>query len=101
MDTRIELEKTMKNIFMILFVVTLLVVASLGQQTAPLQADVNWLDAPTPDGSPTLRETSDWLGKTLSLYGGFHDVNGGSTSTWGKMTDNVSAGMIVSAHIDG
>jgi hypothetical protein len=30
----------------------------------------DWLNAPTPDGSPTLKETSDWLAKTLQDYGG-------------------------------
>lgn len=30
----------------------------------------DWLDAPTPDGSPTLKETSDWLAKTLNTYAG-------------------------------
>ncbi len=80
----------MKNILMILFVVTLFAVASLGQQTAPQHADVNWLDAPTPDSSPTLRETSDWLGKTLPLYGG--------GSTWnGSLLD---ANRVLSASID-
>jgi hypothetical protein len=31
---------------------------------------VDWLNAPTPDGSPTLKQTSDWLAKTLQAYGG-------------------------------
>jgi hypothetical protein len=52
--------------------------------------EVNWLDAPTPDGSPTLRETSDWLGKTLSLYG--------SGQSWSGFLDH--ADQVTSASID-
>jgi hypothetical protein len=64
------MEKTMKKILMALTIAALLLLAASGQQTAS-QEQVNWLDAPTPDGSPTLRETSDYLAKTMQEYGGY------------------------------
>lgn len=67
------MEKMMKKILMTLMTLTisaLLSLAASGQQTAS-QEQVNWLDAPTPDGSPTLRETSDYLAKTMQEYGGY------------------------------
>ncbi len=65
--------------------------------------EVNWLDAPTPDGSPTLRETSDWLAKTLTVYGVSRGPNDTvSEGTWGKVTVRVNGtSRIVGAHIDG
>lgn len=47
----------------------------------------DWLNAPTPDGSPTLGETRDWLAKVLVEYSG----HGGPTDfewTTGASIDN-------------
>ena len=41
------------------------------------QDGTDWLNAPTPDGSPTLKETRDWLKRVLEGYGGY-DYNGAS-----------------------
>lgn len=60
----------MKKILITLMTAILLPAVAFGQQTAS-QEQVNWLDAPTPDGSPTLRETSDYLAKTMQEYGGY------------------------------
>jgi hypothetical protein len=39
---------------------------------APQQTDgTDWLNAPTPDGSPTLKQTSDWLAMTFADYGSY------------------------------
>jgi hypothetical protein len=40
------------------------------KKQAPQPDSTDWLNAPTPDGSPTLKETSDWLARTLADYGG-------------------------------
>jgi hypothetical protein len=48
----------------------------------------DWLNAPTPDGSPTLKETSDWLASTLGEYGG------------NKFPDLGPVTVIADAHID-
>ena len=45
-------------------------IAGKKKDSPPPQDGTDWLNAPTPDGSPTLRATSDWLGKTLEAYGG-------------------------------
>lgn len=70
----------MKKILIILMMAILLPAAAFGQQTAS-QEQVNWLDAPTPDGSPTLRETSDYLAKTLQEYGGYSGLGIDNTCT--------------------
>jgi hypothetical protein len=71
----------MKKILIILTMAILLpAVAFAGQpqdsKQKPPQDTTDWLNAPTPDGSPTLKETSDWLAKTLEEYGGFDNVSG-------------------------
>jgi hypothetical protein len=82
----------MKRILITLVAVLLQGVAPC-QQTASQQADTNWLDAPTPDGSPTLRETSNWLDKTLRLYG--------SHSTWrGGLNPLQDSEQVISVSID-
>jgi hypothetical protein len=87
-------EKTMKKILTILTIAILLPASAfagkkkdsqrnqdLQQSNDPQQWQVpddtpqspdgtDWLNAPTPDGSPTLKETSDWLAKVLDEYGG-------------------------------
>lgn len=50
--------------------------SATAQRASAAQQEVDWLDAPTPDGSPTLRETSDWLAKTLIAYGGDDPADG-------------------------
>lgn len=42
------------------------------ESTQQQQDGTDWLNAPTPDGSPTLKETSDWLARTLQDYGGYY-----------------------------
>ena len=63
----------MKKTGMILALAILLPLSAFaGKKKQPPQPDTDWLNAPTPDGSPTLKETSDWLAKTLQDYGGYH-----------------------------
>ena len=55
----------------ILTLAILLPLSALAGKKKQQQSDgTDWLNAPTPDGSPTLKETSDWLAKTLADYGG-------------------------------
>jgi hypothetical protein len=64
-------EKMMKRILAILAIAILLPVAALAaKKKDQAQTGTDWLNAPTPDGSPTLKETSDWLAKTMEAYGG-------------------------------
>jgi len=37
----------------------------------PPQDNTDWLNAPTPDGSPTLKQTSDWLASVIGDYGNY------------------------------
>lgn len=73
------------------------------QRASAAQQEVDWLDAPTPDGSPTLRETSDWLAKTLTLYGGSNGFEDGVTgSMWSaKVTRSIKGALLIAdARID-
>jgi len=64
----------MKKSVIVLVVAILLPLAAFAdkkKQPPPGSTDItDWLNAPTPDGSPTLKQTSDWLAKTLQDYGG-------------------------------
>jgi hypothetical protein len=71
-----EVGTAMKKTLQILLVTILLPGAAFAGKKKDQNA-TNWLDAPTPDGSPTLRETSDWLAKTLKDYAGAPEANGG------------------------
>jgi hypothetical protein len=70
-----------KKILTIFATAIVLIVSALGQtkqdSSAKPQDTTDWLNAPTPDGSPTLRETSDWLDKTFRLYGDSQIWGGG------------------------
>jgi hypothetical protein len=51
----------------------------------PPQAGTDWLNAPTPDGSPTLKETSDWLAQNFPAYAGIdisRDDPGDEATHW-------------------
>jgi hypothetical protein len=65
----------MKRILPILAIAMFLPVVAFAAKKKG-QNSTDWLDAPTPDGSPTLRETSDWLAKTLKGYAGAPEDNG-------------------------
>jgi hypothetical protein len=54
----------------IVLVVAILLPLSALSGKKKRQDSTDWLNAPTPDGSPTLKQTSDWLAKTLQDYGG-------------------------------
>jgi hypothetical protein len=58
---------TMKKSLTVLAIVILLALSAFAGKK---KDSTDWLNAPTPDGSPTLKETSDWLAKTLQDYGG-------------------------------
>ena len=63
----------MKKILAILMIGALLPASAFAgkkKQDSTPQDATDWLNAPTPDGSPTLKETSDWLAQTLAGYGG-------------------------------
>lgn len=62
----------MKTILTIFTIALLLPAAAFAgkKKSASAQDNTDWLNAPTPDGSPTLKETSDWLARTLADYGG-------------------------------
>jgi hypothetical protein len=67
------MEKTMKRILITLAIAILLPVSAFSakkKDSSPPPDATDWLNAPTPDGSPTLKETSDWLAKTWEAYGG-------------------------------
>ncbi len=83
----------MKKILIMLAATLLQGVALCQQIAASRPSDINWLDAPTPDGSPTLRETSNWLDKTLRLYGSY--------STWrGGLNPLQDSSQVISVSID-
>lgn len=61
----------MKKILVVVAIAVLLPCAALAAKKKDQpQNGTDWLNAPTPDGSPTLKETSDWLAKTMEAYGG-------------------------------
>lgn len=60
----------MKKNILVLLAAILLPLSAFGAKKKQPQDSTDWLNAPTPDGSPTLKETSDWLAKTLAGYGG-------------------------------
>src|ERR1700744_682859 len=66
------MEKRMKKTLITLTIAFLLPVAAFAshKKNASPQDSIDWLNAPTPDGSPTLKETSDWLAGILADYGG-------------------------------
>jgi hypothetical protein len=79
-------DNAMKKTLLILAVAMLLPIAAFAgkKKDSPPPDTTDWLNAPTPDGSPTLRATSDWLAQTLQAYGGgehnfeitsYHDVH--------------------------
>ncbi len=73
----------MKNNLLIFAVAILLPVAAFAghKKDSPQPQDTtDWLNAPTPDGSPTLKETSDWLGKTLVGY--FRGTSDGTVNSY-------------------
>lgn len=57
-----------KSLWFLMLTVSLSVSAFAGKKKE--QNTTDWLNAPTPDGSPTLKETSDWLSQTMEAYGG-------------------------------
>jgi len=64
-------EKSVKKTIAVLVVSILLPLSAFAAKKKQAQQDsTDWLNAPTPDGSPTLKETSDWLARTLTDYGG-------------------------------
>ena len=64
-------EKSVKKTIAVLVVSILLPLSAFAARKKQAQQDsTDWLNAPTPDGSPTLKETSDWLARTLTDYGG-------------------------------
>lgn len=84
------MEDTVKRILMVMTMATLLPMCAFAgkkkQQPQP-QDGTDWLNAPPPDGSPTLKQTSDWLAKTLEGYGGGY-ANGITYSISGVRVDN-------------
>jgi hypothetical protein len=73
----------MKKMGIILMVTVLLALSAFAGKKKPqdIQDSTDWLNAPTPDGSPTLKETSDWLAKTLQDYGGYFSDGDGAVRT--------------------
>lgn len=64
----------MKKILVVVTIAMLIPAAALAAKKKDQpQNGTDWLNAPTPDGSPTLKQTSDWLAQTLSGYGGETD----------------------------
>jgi hypothetical protein len=79
----------MKKIILVLAVVILLPLSAFAAKKKPQADSPDWLNAPTPDGSPTLKETSDWLANSLADYAGVDDgAISSSTSVSNVAIDN-------------
>jgi hypothetical protein len=75
----------MKKTILVLTVAILLPLSAFAgkkKDSSQPQDTTDWLNAPTPDGSPTLKETSDWLEKTLRTFAGAGTTRDGSPVYW-------------------
>ncbi len=78
----------MKKIFVVLVVAIMLPLSAFAKKKPQQDSkdETEWLNAPTPDGSPTLGATRDWLKNVLDGYGGYN-INGASRPIEGVQID--------------